>query len=89
MQLPTGDYVKNLDVVRMRLNTQHVVLLDDSPIHSLITTNNVIRIPPFDARAKTKDAFFVEFVRASSAFLVGGVVAPVPVRHVAHDAATF
>lgn len=86
--LPTGHYVKNLDIVRMRLNAKHVVLLDDSPIHSLVTTNDVIRVPPFDARAKTEDVFFVNLVRAS-AFVASDVVSPVPVRHMAHDAATF
>lgn len=49
--LPSGQFAKNLDVVRRILQLEWVILVDDDPVHSTVPANtcSVLRAPPFEA----------------------------------------
>jgi len=46
-----GKYIKNLDLIRSSFSIEKVMLIDDDPIHTLLTENekSVITVPPFQA----------------------------------------
>lgn len=76
-KLATGDYIKDLSVVRARLGVERVVLLDDSTLHALLQPNSVVIVPAFDVHRSVRDDFFARLLAHTAQPLL---VAPVPIR---------